>query len=67
MKVIPADQAQKQINLLVIYIKDGTCEKQKWGLCDNVLLDVFDTECFKKCIIVVTSTVYYVLSWQSSA
>ena len=48
MKVIPADQAQKQIDLLVSYIKDGTCEEQEWGLCGNVLLDDFDTECFKK-------------------
>ena len=48
MKVIPEKQAQKQIDLLVSYIKDGTCESQEWGLCYNVLLYDFNTECFKQ-------------------
>ena len=48
MKVIPEDQAQKQIDLLVSYIKDGICKDKEWGLCYNVLIFDFNIECFKK-------------------
>ena len=48
MKVIPEYKAQKQINLLTNYIEDGTCEEQEWGLCDNVLLNDFDKNCWRE-------------------
>ena len=41
MTVIPEDQAQKQINMLVAYIQHGTVKEPLWGLCQNVLLDDF--------------------------